>query len=113
MAAAIPLIPVSPAAALSAKRFAPPAGPPIRAVGHVGWLDPATLVILGQNLFIGARCRSCAVDTATAGRMLYTLPAAGGTPVPVPGTDYATSVAVRVALAPLAVIVQVPGVRWP
>lgn len=75
--------------------YGPPVGPPIRAIGQVAWLDAATLVLLGQNLFVGERCKGCPVDTATAGRMLFTIPAAGGTPVPVAGTDYATSVAVR------------------
>jgi len=72
----------------------PPSGPPIQAIGQVRWLDDATLVILGQRLFIGQRCRGCPVDTTATGRMLYILPAAGGSPVPLPGTEYASGVAV-------------------
>lgn len=73
----------------------PPSGPPIRAIGQLRWLDDANLVILGQSLFIGQPCRGCAVDTIATGRMLYTMLATGGaTPVPLPGTEYVSSVAV-------------------
>jgi len=73
----------------------PPSGPAIRAIGQVRWLDASTLLILGQNIFIGASTRGAPVDTVTTGRMLYTMPADGGAPVPVPGTDYVSSFAVR------------------
>jgi hypothetical protein len=85
-AAASPILPIP---------FTPPSGPPIKGIGQIHWLDASTLIVLAESRFVGRPCRACAVDTVATGRMLYTIPAAGGTPVPVPGTDYASGVAVR------------------
>jgi hypothetical protein len=73
----------------------PPSGPAIRAVGQVAWLEASTLVVLGQNYFVGRPTPGAAIDTIATGRLLYSLPAAGGTPAPMAGTDYVSSVAVR------------------
>ena len=67
----------------------------VQGLSQVRWLDPATLIMVGERRFVGAPCRGCAVDTVATGRMLLTIPASGGTPAVVAGTDYATSVAVR------------------
>ncbi len=83
------------AAAILAIPTTPPSGPAIRAVGQVAWLDASTLLVLGQNFFVGRPTAGAPIDTIATGRLLYTLPAAGGTPAPIAGTDYVSSVAVR------------------
>ncbi len=75
--------------------FTLPSGRMVQGLSQVRWLDSATLIMVGERRFVGAPCRGCPIDTVAAGRLLLTVATAGGAAVEVPGTDYATSVAVR------------------
>jgi hypothetical protein len=74
----------------------PPGGPTLDGVQQIRWLDPTHLVYVAERRFVGRRCRSCPVDTTITGRLLLSLDLAGSQgPQSLPGTAYATGVAVR------------------
>ena len=73
-----------------------PGAPGVQAAEQLRWLDSTTLVWVGALGFVGSQCRGCPVDTITSGRVLLTQDIRQpGLPTVLPGTDYATSVAVR------------------
>lgn len=72
-----------------------PGGPTVNSAEQLRWLDATRLVWVAQRRFVGKRCRVCLVDTTASGRLLLVLDVPGGGVSALPGTDYATSVAVR------------------
>ena len=73
-----------------------PGGPPLQGAEQLRWLDSTHLVWVGTIRFVGAPCRGCAIDTVSSGRALLMQDIRQpGLPTLLPGTDYATSVAVR------------------
>ena len=83
-------------AALSPVVVTVPGAPGLQAAEQLRWLDSTSLVWVGAIRFVGRPCLGCPVDTVTSGRVLLMQDIRQpGLPVVLPGTDYATSVAVR------------------
>ena len=81
---------------LSPVVVAPPGSVPLQGAEQLRWIDSTRLVWVGTIQFAGAPCRGCAIDTVSSGRVLLTQDIRQpGLPTALPGTDYATSVAVR------------------
>lgn len=57
------------------------------------WLSPSAVVYLAQRVEYPRACSSCPPDTVRTGIEVVTLDPTTATPLPVPGTDSATSVA--------------------
>ncbi len=71
--------------------------PPHGGVAYIRWLDDARFVYRGDLVGYVRPCQGCAFDTIPTGRnlVLVQLTPAGATRTLLPGTDYASSVAVR------------------
>ena len=81
---------------LSPVVVAPPGSVPLQGAEQLRWIDSTRLVWVGTIQFAGAPCRGCPIDTVSSGRVLLTQDIRQpGLPAALPGTDYATSVAVR------------------
>lgn len=85
------------AGVISAVPYTLPGVPTHNDVGQVRWLDAYRLVYRGDVAGYTRACSGCVWDTVASGRNLVLVQLGAGGPVRVvlPGTEYATSVAVR------------------